>query len=354
MIETIRAAKYPVSYKDVADQVTRANYNDILAEAERRAPRTGKRVKNIFKGKNGTINVNGELTENQFRAIENYRRRIYDAWSVLRASNIIEKVGKDYFRYNRDVLEAGHGAPEEASEPGKVTITAEKLSKILQSINTIRSDMWENGADKKATRRPHEGLDDQEEIMNIINATQEKCSQMYDNLKDKLSDFHEAKTSTGALKRLIKRNRKREEQLERALKESQPRSRRDLEEDRRIKMPYVIARYEPMPEAIPARKRGRDFGLESRRASLKMASRRPIQAMDDRACLKYLDLAESDEEVSDDSLTENQASVSERFYKRSDEKKQKMRESGENRLVDERLIELLEKLPKNKRISLRA
>ena len=87
--------------------MTRDNYADILAEAERRAPRNGKRSKNIYKGKNGTINVNGELSENQFRAIENYRRRIYDAWSVLRASNIIVKVGKDYFRYNSDVLEAG-------------------------------------------------------------------------------------------------------------------------------------------------------------------------------------------------------------------------------------------------------
>ena len=58
-----------------------------------------------------------------------------------------------------------------------VTITAEKLSKILQSINTIRSDMWEtNGADKRSARRSQDDFDDQEGIMNIINATKEKCS----------------------------------------------------------------------------------------------------------------------------------------------------------------------------------
>ena len=75
-------------------------------------------------------------------------------------------------------------------------------------------------------------------------------------------------------------------------------------------------------------------------------------ALDDRAALKYLDLSDSDSEASEGSQSAVNQSVSSEFYKGSDECK-KMRENGGSRLVDQRLIELLEKLPKNKRISLR-
>ena len=41
-----------------------------------------------------------------YRAVENYRRRIYDAWSVLNAVKVIEKApqGSKKFIYNREVL----------------------------------------------------------------------------------------------------------------------------------------------------------------------------------------------------------------------------------------------------------
>ena len=41
-----------------------------------------------------------------YRAVENYRRRIYDAWSVLNAVKVIEKApqGSKKFNYNREVL----------------------------------------------------------------------------------------------------------------------------------------------------------------------------------------------------------------------------------------------------------
>ena len=83
----------------------------------------------VGKGKNGTVNSNGELNEAQFRALENYRRRIYDSWSVLRASNIIEKVDSKHFRYNTSILEPKN------SDGGRVSITADKLRQILESIN---------------------------------------------------------------------------------------------------------------------------------------------------------------------------------------------------------------------------
>ena len=56
-----------------------------------------------------------------------------------------------------------------------------------------------------------------------------------------------------------------------------------------------------MPEAVALGKRGRDLGIESRRGHMKMASRKPIMALDDRAALKYLDLSDSDSEASEGS-----------------------------------------------------
>ena len=76
-------------------------------------------------------------------------------------------------------------------------------------------------------------------------------------------------------------------------------------------------------------KRGRDLGIESRRGHMKMASRKPIMALDDRAALKYLDLSDSDSEASEGSQSAVNQSVSSEFYKGSEDSK-KMRENIKN------------------------
>ena len=152
LINCVRSSMQPLTYKQVADLVTADNHDDILAECAARHPnsRSSQKQPRLIKGKNGTINMDGTLNEHQFRAIENYRRRIYDAWSVLRASNIIVKVDSKHFRYNCDVLE---GAQESVrDETGKVTITAEKLCKILESINSIQNEQW-GGENERQERR---------------------------------------------------------------------------------------------------------------------------------------------------------------------------------------------------------
>ena len=106
MITEIKSFRYPITYKTLADRVTNANLEDILSEVQRRCPTQAAHEASSCtkKGKNGTVNVNGELSEPQFRAIENFRRRIYDAWSVLRASGIIEKVDERHFQFNKEFL----------------------------------------------------------------------------------------------------------------------------------------------------------------------------------------------------------------------------------------------------------
>ena len=144
-----------MTYREVADRVTAANYDAILAEVAGRggSAQYSANEHGHFKGKNGTVNVNGALNEAQFKAIENYRRRIYDAWSVLRASNIIEKTDSKHFRYNEQVLEGAQEAA--AAQPGKMTITADKLRSILESINSIQADQW-TGSNARDVRRSHE------------------------------------------------------------------------------------------------------------------------------------------------------------------------------------------------------
>ena len=129
----IRAAHTPLTYKEVSDKVTQANYQAILEEADRRSPDLSFDSAHT-KGKNGTVNENGELTDSQFRAVENYRRRIYDSWSVLRAANIISKVDRKRFKYNRSVLE---GLVDEPADDKRMTVTADKLKRILETINRI-------------------------------------------------------------------------------------------------------------------------------------------------------------------------------------------------------------------------
>lgn len=192
--------------------------------------------------------------------------------------------------------------------------------------------------------------------MQVISATEKNCEQTYSRIRNRLSNLKEMSRSNLALKRLVKRNMKREEKLAYILKNS---SQREIEEklgarDQICKLPFVVAKYTPDPSSIPSSSEGKRQGLLQRGNFLKVASKRPILAFDDRECLNQLDLSDSDPEVSSDAATTNgraQTSVSRTFYRNSSQAPQKSARNGQ--FVDERLIDLLQRLPKDKRISLR-
>lgn len=69
--------------------VTQKNYQSIIDECDKRSPDLSFDSA-ITKPKDALVE-GAELGDVHARAIENYRRRIYDAWSVLRATNIIVK-----------------------------------------------------------------------------------------------------------------------------------------------------------------------------------------------------------------------------------------------------------------------
>ena len=88
-----------------------------------------------------------------------------------------------------------------------------------------------------------------------------------------------------------------------------------------------------------------------------IVSKVPIRVYDDRDCLNQINLSEESEdesasEVSAGFRRENQ-SVSRTFYKGAQDAFEKAKKPMEKGLIDERLIELLQRLPKNRRISLK-
>ena len=85
--------------------MTQKNLDMILDEANSKSGHSSFESGTSRNGKNGTLNLDGHFNEAQFRAMENFRRRIYDAWSVLVAAGIIEKTDNKLFRYNSRILE---------------------------------------------------------------------------------------------------------------------------------------------------------------------------------------------------------------------------------------------------------
>ena len=110
--------------------MTESNYQSIIDEAERRSPD----LSFESAAQRGITSLSSDTKE---RALENYRRRIYDAWSVLRAANIIEQSDSKRFKYNKQVLEGPKAGKKEDSS--KMTISADKLRRVLESLSKIES-----------------------------------------------------------------------------------------------------------------------------------------------------------------------------------------------------------------------
>jgi len=115
--------------------VTERNYDQILEEVNQRS------VDMTFDSATPKPKFSQDmqdLNEIQAKAVDNYRRRIYDAWSVLRAANIIAETDSKHFRYNKHVLES---AICQESNNGKrmVQVDADKLEKIEDFISRFDS-----------------------------------------------------------------------------------------------------------------------------------------------------------------------------------------------------------------------
>ena len=115
-------------------------------------------------------------------------------------------------------------------------------------------------------------------------------------IQQRLAYLQDLSSSNLALKRLVKRNAKRESNNS---KNSQSGSSNfDSEKERNCKLPFVVANYMPDPTSIRFGASGRSMGLEHLGNTVKVVSKTPIQAFDDQECLRYLNLSgDGDEEV---------------------------------------------------------
>ena len=100
--------------------------------------------------------------------------------------------------------------------------------------------------------------------MRVIRDTEEKCKNTYANIKKKLDKLNELNESSAALRRLIKRNQKRDKKLERGDRKTQSHESSSGAESEysaakgvRCKLPFVVAVYKPDPDAIPSYSKGK-------------------------------------------------------------------------------------------------
>ena len=82
VINIIRASQRPMTYKEISELVTERSKSIILRNARKgNCSLSQDSIEVSSKPQDAT-----ERGENNIRALENYKRRIYDAWSVLRAA----------------------------------------------------------------------------------------------------------------------------------------------------------------------------------------------------------------------------------------------------------------------------
>lgn len=185
---------------------------------------------------------------------------------------------------------------EGRSDEERGSITADRLKKILEAINRVESirkpsTVEVSSCDPEAPRTSMQKWnEDHQAIMQVVNATERKCSETYSRIKNRLRDLAEISASNLALRRLIKRNMKREGRIANSITNMAESGGFISESDRQAlrsqhnqicKMPFLVANYVPEPSAVRPGAKGRALGLENRGQRLALASKVPIRAFDD-------------------------------------------------------------------------
>ena len=142
------------------------------------------------------------------------------------------------------MLEGAKG--EEQSE----SITADKLAKILESVNQLQTGRnHQESNERQAKRLETHWSEDHEQVLGVINATEKSCGATFARIQKQLAEVKELSRSNLALKRLIKRNAKREAKLGRFLVRGKLPSELTGSSSefrgKHCKLPFVVADYTP-------------------------------------------------------------------------------------------------------------
>ena len=309
VIDALRSSEKDLTYKQMSDLVTARNGEKFVRKA------LDCKDSHVLDRYFDSVPIEQleDMPETR-RALDNYKRRIYDAWSVLRAANIIEASGDKKFRYNRDVLETStmHGTPS----------TLRHFEMSDGSFASPRgSGSYESYAMGSPASRPPMAHNNQE-VYKFVSETEAQCKTIYSRIQKRLAKLHELNQANISLKRLIKRNRKQEAKMARKMQRKLHDGEGEFPEPEVInkcKMPFYLAKYQPPVGDDESDFGSNPYGLElgDRRTTIK--SRHPIKCYPDYECLRNMDLADSDEEtvpvpVRPAHAPSNRSAVSRSFY----------------------------------------
>ena len=188
------------------------------------------------------------------------------------------------------------------------SITAEKLRDILKSLNKIENNR-KDGDNLQSQRFNYSSSESYEhkKVMDVINATETQCNNIFERIQERLVNLRELSQSNLALKRLIKRNRKREGEMAKRLNkyageaDSSDSGSGSFGNERRCKLPFVVAKYAPK-ESDPYGGRQRKM---TQAARMKLKSNRPFQVLDDLSCLENMNLELSESECDSSDINDD-------------------------------------------------
>ena len=190
--------------------------------------------------------------------------------------------------------------------------------------------------------------------MKFIDVTEKQCSETTASIKKRLAYLKDLSLSNMALRRLIKRNQKREGKISQIVdklgrSESKVMSKRDSKVV--CNLPFVLAYYTPENAS-------RSTGLKHKGKFITVSSKTPIHAFDDIECLRYLNLTDEDSDsnvspkidvdTSDNSLND---SVQRNFYRESSSLPRSAQKAGA--VKETLLVKALENLNKIQAIKMR-
>jgi len=230
--------------------------------------------------------------------LKNYERRIYDAFSVLRAAGIISKVdGAKLFYYNSHVLEGTFSAEQKWGQ------SAEMADNLSNTADVAETDYF--------TKALHKN------IIQVISETQKEVDSAQKRIQDRLAYLKKISSSNLSLRRLIKRNMKREEKISSMLLGHMTIDRKlEGKRDKKCMLPFYVAKYTPDPNGVPQHSIGKSQGILKKDSYIKLASKTPIHAFEAQECLDFFDLdSESEEPFEEDTGKLNECSVARNFFR---------------------------------------
>ena len=217
----------------------------------------------------GTSEVSAEKRARQEK---NLRRRVYDSLNVLYAVGVLKK-DKKRVEYNHKVLE--NASPSRYGDD-----SYEKAGDSYYGVGNSHSQTFNRPPQKNKPIDVTEQC--KHEVNQMVSDGERQNKEQYSRIESKFNKLTELMKQQVGLRRLIKRNRKMEEQREHAARAGGRQYTKKKREEL-CKIPFIVASY------VPDRNRE---SLEYNEKSLKLTSVKPVKCYGDANILSMMQLSE--------------------------------------------------------------